>query len=69
MHTTIVVDASVWVSRLIRLGANYQASQQWLETFEAKGGRAIAGSKPIYTADSYDDKNVGLYVTDLGQGK
>lgn len=37
-----VVDASVWVSRLVAGDVNHAASRQWLEAYEAQGGRLVA---------------------------
>lgn len=37
-----VVDASVWVSRLVAQDVNHQVSRQWLETQMAQGQRLIA---------------------------
>jgi predicted nucleic acid-binding protein len=38
----VVVDASVWVSRLVPQDVHHQASRLWLETFTARGGRVVA---------------------------
>ena len=37
-----VVDASVWVSRLVASDVNHSSSRRWLERYEAKGGRLVA---------------------------
>lgn len=37
-----VVDASVWVSRLVTWDVNHTASRQWLEMHDASGGRLVA---------------------------
>ncbi len=38
----VVVDASVWVSRLVPQDGHHAASRQWLEVFTAEGGRVVA---------------------------
>lgn len=35
----IVVDASVWVSRLVPQDTNHTVTRQWMEQYTAKGGR------------------------------
>ncbi len=37
-----VVDASVWVSRLVSVDAHHSISQKWLEAFVADGGQCVA---------------------------
>ncbi len=39
---TVVVDASVWVSRLVPSDAHHQASRRWLEAFTERGGHVVA---------------------------
>ena len=39
---TVVVDASVWVSRLVPQEAHHEASRRWFESFTAEGGRLVA---------------------------
>jgi predicted nucleic acid-binding protein len=36
-----VVDASVWVSRLVSADAHHSISQKWLEAFVAGGGQCV----------------------------
>ena len=38
----IVVDASVWVSRLVPQDVHYEASHRWLERYMADGGQLVA---------------------------
>lgn len=38
----VVVDASVWVSRLVPHDVHHEASRRWLEAFAADGGRLVA---------------------------
>ena len=40
--TMVVVDASVWVSRLIPQDAHHEPSKRWLEEFSARKGKIIA---------------------------
>ncbi|MCL4394907.1 MAG: type II toxin-antitoxin system VapC family toxin [Chloroflexi bacterium] len=40
--SAVVVDASVWVSRLVLQDIHHQASRDWLEAFTACGGRVVA---------------------------
>lgn len=42
MHPYIVVDASVWASRLMAQDANHVASRIWADRYYAKGGLLIA---------------------------
>ena len=42
MDTTVVVDASVWVSRLIDHDVNHDASLLWIERYIAEGGFLVA---------------------------
>jgi predicted nucleic acid-binding protein len=37
-----VVDASVWVGRLVPQDVHYEASRRWLEAYAAQGGRLIS---------------------------
>ena len=37
-----VVDASVWVSRLVSADVHYPVSETWLETFVGSGGQCVA---------------------------
>jgi predicted nucleic acid-binding protein len=37
-----VVDASVWVSRLVSADVHHSISQKWLEAFVAGGGQCVA---------------------------
>jgi len=37
-----VVDASVWVSRLVSADVHHPLSQTWLETFVGNGGQCVA---------------------------
>ena len=37
-----VVDASVWVGRLVPQDAHFEASRRWLEAVVARGGRLIS---------------------------
>lgn len=39
---TVVVDASVWVSRLVPQDVHHEASRKWFEAFTLGGGRVIA---------------------------
>ncbi len=39
---TVVVDASVWVSRLVPQDVHHEASRRWLEAFTARGGQVVA---------------------------
>ncbi len=39
---TVVVDASVWVGRLVPQDAHHEASRRWFEAFTARGGRLVA---------------------------
>ncbi len=39
---TVVVDASVWVSRLVPQDVHHEASRLWFESFTADGGRLVA---------------------------
>jgi predicted nucleic acid-binding protein len=39
---TVVVDASVWVSRLVPQDTHHAASRRWFESFTAEGGRLVA---------------------------
>jgi predicted nucleic acid-binding protein len=38
----VVVDASVWVSRLVPQDRHHEASRLWFESFTAEGGRLVA---------------------------
>ncbi len=38
----VVVDASVWVSRLVPQDVHHEASRRWLEQYTAQGGRVVA---------------------------
>lgn len=38
MHPEVVVDASVWSSRILSHDSNHATSYQWSETFISKGG-------------------------------
>ncbi len=38
----VVVDASVWVSRLVPQDVHHEASRRWFEAFAADGGRLVA---------------------------
>ena len=40
--TVAVVDASVWVSRLVPADACHPTSQKWLEAFVGGGGQCVA---------------------------
>lgn len=40
--TWVVVDASVWVSRLVPHDVNHEASREWLDSYTASGGRLVA---------------------------
>jgi predicted nucleic acid-binding protein len=40
--TVAVVDASVWVSRLVSADMHHPLSQTWLETFASNGGQCVA---------------------------
>jgi predicted nucleic acid-binding protein len=40
--TVAVVDASVWVSRLVAADAHHPLSQTWLEAFVGNGGQCVA---------------------------
>ena len=40
--STVVVDASVWVSRLVPQDTHHEASRSWFEMFTASGGRLVA---------------------------
>jgi predicted nucleic acid-binding protein len=42
MDTEVVIDASVWVSRLRPQDVNYDASRLWIERYTATGGTLIA---------------------------
>ena len=44
MDTTVVVDASVWVSWLIAYDVNHNASLLWIERYIAAGGFLVAPS-------------------------
>jgi predicted nucleic acid-binding protein len=37
-----VIDASVWVSRLVPQDVHHAASRRWLEEFTGQGGRVVA---------------------------
>ncbi len=39
--STIVVDASVWVSRLVPQDVHYETSRRWLEDFTGHGGSIL----------------------------
>jgi len=39
---TVVVDASVWVSRLVPQDVHHVASRHWLEQYVAEGGLLVA---------------------------
>lgn len=39
---TVVVDASVWVSRLVPQDTHHNASRDWFDAFTARGGRVVA---------------------------
>jgi predicted nucleic acid-binding protein len=38
----VVVDASVWVSRLVSADVHHAASRRWLEDYVSQGGQVIA---------------------------
>jgi predicted nucleic acid-binding protein len=38
----VVVDASVWVSRLVPHAVHHEVSRHWLERYTADGGRLVA---------------------------
>ena len=38
----VVVDASVWASRLVPQDVHHEASRRWFETFATDGGRLVA---------------------------
>ena len=38
----VVVDASVWVSRLVPQDAHHEASKRWLEEFGARKGKLVS---------------------------
>ena len=40
--TIVVVDASVWVSRLVPQDVHHESSRRWLENYTAQGGRLVA---------------------------
>jgi predicted nucleic acid-binding protein len=40
--STVVVDASVWVSRLVPQDTHHAASRRWFEAFTARGGHVVA---------------------------
>jgi predicted nucleic acid-binding protein len=40
--TVAVVDAGVWVSRLVSADAHHALSQKWLETLVSHGGQCVA---------------------------
>jgi len=40
--TVAVVDASVWVSRLVSADVHHPLSQTWLESFVSSGGQCVA---------------------------
>lgn len=40
--TAIVVDASVWVSRLVPQDVHHDVSRRWIDGFTARGGRVVA---------------------------
>lgn len=42
MEPKVVVDASVWVSRLMPQDVNHDASSFWMERFTAEGGFLVA---------------------------
>lgn len=44
MSSTVVIDASVWVSQWRPQDANHDASRLWIERYAAEGGRLVASS-------------------------
>ncbi|MDQ6692958.1 MAG: PIN domain-containing protein [Chloroflexota bacterium] len=42
MHGTVVVDASVWTSRLVAHDVNHSDSLLWLSQYVARGGQVLA---------------------------
>jgi predicted nucleic acid-binding protein len=40
--TMVVVDTSVWVSRLVPQDAHHEASKRWLDEFSAQKGQIVA---------------------------
>lgn len=42
MHPRVVVDASVWASRLMPQDANYGASSIWIDAYTDAGGHLVA---------------------------
>ena len=40
--TMVVVDASVWISRLVPQDEHHEASKHWLEDFSARKGKIVA---------------------------
>lgn len=38
---TVVVDASVWVSRLVPEDVHHEASRRWFDAYTASGGRLV----------------------------
>ena len=42
MHTAVMVDASVWASRLMPQDDNHAASRAWIDQYIAAGGHLLA---------------------------
>ena len=42
MNSRVVVDASVWVSRLMPLEVDHEVSKLWIESFTEAGGQLVA---------------------------
>jgi len=42
MNDRVVIDASVWVSRLMPLEVDHEVSKLWIESFTKAGGQLIA---------------------------
>jgi len=42
MNTRVIVDASVWISRLMPQEVHHDTSRLWIEQFVAEGGTLIA---------------------------
>lgn len=58
-YSKVVVDASVWVSRLMPQGNNHARSVEWLRQYTAAGGLLVAPSFLLIEASSAVTRQIG----------
>ena len=69
MHAEVVIDATVWVSRLVHQDTNHAASRLWVNRYIAAGGLLVAPALLAIEVAASISRQTGKFILAKAEAK